>query len=506
MIQGIGRNMRQFFVMFVLVCVAAIISGCVAAADATPPSDPVTATVLPTVAATDMPEIQVTETESAEAVADDAPPTATLTPAPTATPVSTTAPDPTATPPSTPRTFAALDPSLPTPPVPIPTAVPPFPKPDNIINIVLVGNDGAYKQGGRTDTIIIASINTETETATLLSVPRDLYVYIPGWTIERINLALPHGGGANYPGGGPQLLKDTILFNLGIEIDYYARLGFDGFKKVIDTLGGVEIVNTCPLEDWRLIEPDMDPTVEENYERFTLDVGVHEMDSDLALWYARSRRSTNDADRTRRQQQLLSAMLSNSVDAGLITELPSLWAVYRDEIETDFDLPTLLRLASHASAIRENGLRHLSLNQALESGDLLPETNKWISLLRWDDAAPVLGQLMSPATLGRSSRAPLTVEVVAEYESDFKLAAENLTWWGFIPVYTQLDTTKPISTTITYHGENFKGAYDDLMSWIFHNQPVTLEPDATAATNYTVILGHTFNPCRNPLYYDPDRQ
>ena len=106
-------------------------------------------------------------------------------------------------------------------------------------------------------------------------------------------------------------------------------------SKVIDTLGGVEIINTCPLEDWRFDRAGHGSDGRRNYERFTLDVGVHEMDSDLALWYVRSRRSTNDADRTRRQQQLLSAMLSNGVDAGLITELPSLWAVYRDEIETD---------------------------------------------------------------------------------------------------------------------------------------------------------------------------
>lgn len=497
---GIGRNMRHFFVLLVIVFVGVTLIGCATAEEATPTSEVATAALPSTLEATVIPEVEVTVTDSAEPEPeiDASLPTATSMPTPTDTPAPANTPTP------TPRTFAALDPTLPTPPVPIPTAVPPFPKPDNIINVVLVGNDGAYKQGGRTDTIIIASIDTEANTATLLSIPRDLYVYIPGWTIERINLALPHGGGANYPGGGPQLLKDTILYNLGIEIDYYARLGFDGFKKVIDTLGGVEIVNTCPLEDWRLIEPDMDPTVEENYERFTLDVGVHEMDSDLALWYARSRRSTSDDDRTRRQQQLLSAMLSDGVDAGMIAELPALWSVYRDEVDTDFDLPTLVRLASHANGIRNNGLRHLSLSQALESGDLLPETNKWISLLRWDAAAPVLGQLMSPSTLGRSSRAPLTVEIVAEYESDFKLAAENLAWWGFAPVYTQLDTTKPVSTTITYHGENFKGAYDDLVSWIFHNQPVTLAPDAAAATNYTIILGHSFNPCRNPLYYRPN--
>lgn len=74
----------------------------------------------------------------------------------------------------------------------------------------------------------------------------------PGWKMERINLALPHGNGSDYPGGGGQLLKDTLLYNFGIPVDYYIRIGFEGFKQVVDLLGGVEIVVNCRLTDWRL--------------------------------------------------------------------------------------------------------------------------------------------------------------------------------------------------------------------------------------------------------------
>jgi LCP family protein required for cell wall assembly len=300
------------------------------------------------------------------------------------------------------------------------------------------------------------------------------------------------------------LLKDTILYNLGIEVDYFVRIGFDGFKRVIDALGGIELIVTCPLQDWRLISAELDPQVEENYEQFKLDVGIYDMDGDLALWYARSRITTNDADRARRQQQLLSAMLAGGVDAGMVSEIPELWSIFKEEVETDLDLGTILRLAPLAGDVRENGIRHLSLSQVLDQGALLPETNKWIALLRWDDAAPIMGQLMSTPVLGRSSRAPLVVDVHATSYDEYRLAAENLSWWGFIPSFTHVETSKPANTTIEYHGNNFKGSFDHLMRWLFNDQPITLTPDPNASADYTVVLGSAFNTCRNPLYYQSE--
>lgn len=511
---GFGRNagVRVLFALGALLVLA--VSGCGPAPVAEPTAEPRElgaagpAATAPPTATPDPTAIATSAVADAVTVAAEA----TGTPSPSATnqgsaetaaptPTEPLAPQRTATP--TPRPAATLDPDLPTPPVPIATPAPVFDKPDHVINIALVGNDGDYRQAGRTDAIVIASINTASKTATLLSLPRDLYVVIPGWTVERINLALPHGNGVDYPGGGIQLFKDTVLYNLGVELDYVVRIGFGGFQRLIDVLGGVDMVVTCPLEDWRLIAPDADPQVEENYERFKLEVGVYEMDADLALWYARSRRSTNDADRTRRQQQLLAAMLNRGVDAGLITQLPELWDLFQDEVETDLTLGALLRLAPIAGDLRENGIRHLSLNQALQSGDLLPDTNKWISLLQWDKAEPILGSLMSAPALGRASRAPLMVEVVAPSYQEFQLAAENLAWWGFIPTYTPLEGERPSNTELRYHGSSFKGSFDGLMSWIFHNRPIDLDPDPAAAADYTVTLGYAFNPCRNPLYYEP---
>ena len=237
----------------------------------------------------------------------------------------------------------------------------PFEQPDNVTNILLLGNDVGARQGGRTDSLIIVSIDETNKTASLLSLPRDLYVVIPGWKITRINQALPHGHGSDYPGGGGALVKDTILYNFGIPIDYYVRIGFDGFKQVVELLHGVDVAVSCEIEDWRLKEPDLDPQDEENWEMFSLGPGVYHMHGDLALWYVRSRRNSSDFDRGRRQQQVLRAILEKGLDLELVSELPALWETYRETVETDLPLPVILRLASLGPVVREYGIQHLFL-------------------------------------------------------------------------------------------------------------------------------------------------
>ncbi|MFO7683739.1 MAG: coenzyme F420-0:L-glutamate ligase [Chloroflexota bacterium] len=264
---------------------------------------------------------------------------------PTPTLPVTYTPEPTASPRPTQRFFEPLEMT------PSGTAVPPprqpFPKSSAVTNIVLLGNDVDQVQGGRTDSIIVISINRDAKTAAMLSLPRDLYVVIPGWQMTKINLALPHGHGVEYANsGGGGLIKDTIEYNLGIPVDYYARIGFDGFKQVVDTLGGVEIISNCKLRDWRLISPELDQTIEENWEQFTLEPGVHQMDGDLALWYARSRRTTNDFERGRRQQQVLRAIFNKGLERDTLADIPDLWRTYRQSVETDLTLPVILELAA----------------------------------------------------------------------------------------------------------------------------------------------------------------
>jgi len=474
---------------------------------------PATVTSLPTAAATTVAQI-ATPTAPINQQPINLPPTNTAQPTsqptsqptqpiqPTVTLPPTFTPKPTATPAPTIRPFATLEA---TPPTAVPSPMPPFPKSNAITNIVLVGNDVAEPQGGRTDSIIIVSINRDTQTATMLSLPRDLYVYVPGWRMTKINLALPHGHGVDYPGAGGGLLKDTIEYNLGIPIDYYARIGFDGFKNVVDTIGGVDVAVTCALSDWRLLSPDLDPNVEENWAMFTLEPGVYQMDGDLALWYARSRRTTSDFERGRRQQQVLRAIFDTGLEQNLIADIPDLWRVYREAVETDLTLPVVLELAALAPAVRENGVQHLAIaGNAVQSWQE-PGTGWSTQLLRPETAVPLLRRVMEPPALNRATRPPIVVEVVTGDEELYRLMAENLAWYGFIPRYAPSDEPTPARTRIDYFGPNFKGSSSDLLSWLFHQTTanVALASDPGSDAAYRVYLGFDANPCL-PSFVAPE--
>jgi LCP family protein required for cell wall assembly len=430
------------------------------------------------------------------------PATFTPLPSPSATPTATATATgtPTPTPTSTPTPFATL---MWPPLTPVPTPVPAWDKPDGVTNVALLGNDVSGRRGGRTDTIIIVSINEETGTATMLSLPRDLYVVIPGWQMARINQAYPHGAGPNYPGDGAMLLKETILYNLGIPIDHFVRIGFDGFRDAVDLLGGVDLAVSCGLKDWRLKEPDLDPAVEENWELFDLGPGLWHMDGDLALWYARSRRTTNDFERGRRQQQLLRAMLEKGLSLELLPSLPRLWETYQDSVETDLTLPELVRLAALAPRIRENGIQHLFLTAAARRS-WMTEGGAAVQLLQWEGAAPILGQLMRPPVLNRTTRAPIVVEVATRDNILYALAADNLAYHGFVAVRGAPAEETPNHTAVTYFGPSRKGSFDWLLAWIFglEEDEITLRPDVDRTSAYRVVLGYDYVSCR-PLLESP---
>lgn len=165
--------------------------------------------------------------------------TATATPFPPLPPTAT--PPPTATATATPlATATAVEPwgYYPAPIEPsaieIPREAPVIPFADDVVNIAILGSDARPFTGGhRTDTIMIASLDPTRGTVTLLSLPRDLYVFIPGWRVDRINVADGRGG--------PDLVEQTILYNFGIPIDFWVRMNFGGFRSLVDSLGGVDV-------------------------------------------------------------------------------------------------------------------------------------------------------------------------------------------------------------------------------------------------------------------------
>lgn len=227
--------------------------------------------------------------------------------------------------------------------------------PDGVINIVLLGTDKRPEQGGwRTDTIIVVSINPLAQSVSMLSIPRDLWVEIPGFGVGRINTVDFIGEWKDAEGGGPGLLKRTIEANLGLAVHRYARIDLEGFIRVIDALGGVTIGIDCPIHDAFLDEP---LTGEEGFTRIDLDVGVHHLDGLTALRYARSRLQGTDFSRARRQQKLLRSLAEQNLNWQLIPKLPRLWQTLGDAVDTDLALPEIIQLASVGVKIQQNRIK-----------------------------------------------------------------------------------------------------------------------------------------------------
>lgn len=186
--------------------------------------------------------------------------------------------------------------------------------PGYVKTVMLLGSDYQPSIGFRTDVMLLVAMNTKTSEFHLLSFPRDLWVNIPGVGPQRLNTALPFGG--------TELLSDTLALNFGFRPDNFAMVDFDGFKHIIDVMGGVDVdvekymEDECWLNDtgWCVIQP-----------------GRQYMTAGDAFWYVRARKNTSDFDRNRRQQEVIKAMVSKALRP---SELPNLGRVFKAVSET----------------------------------------------------------------------------------------------------------------------------------------------------------------------------
>jgi polyisoprenyl-teichoic acid--peptidoglycan teichoic acid transferase len=243
-----------------------------------------------------------------------------------------------------------------------PTTVPysaRYPKPDGQVNILILGSDFRPNAGYRTDTILLLSINTKKNTAALVSFPRDLYVDIPGWEMQRINTAQAHGGF--------ELTQATFEENFGVKPDHYIMTNFQGFKSIIDALGGVNVYASKALSD----KCDL-PQKVKGY--CNVGVGYNQMNGATALWYVRSRYSTSDYDRNRRQQEVIQAVFTKLLSLNALTRAPEIYNMFKSSVETDMSLADMLALLPVASQFTDlSNLKRYAVDTSLASGWITPE-------------------------------------------------------------------------------------------------------------------------------------
>jgi LCP family protein required for cell wall assembly len=237
-----------------------------------------------------------------------------------------------------------------------PTSLPPITD-NETVNFLLIGSDKRQGTSFRTDTMVIAIMWPKEGQVSLISIPRDLWIYIPTVGMQRINTAYQNGELIDYPDGGAGLLKDTISYNLGIRIDHTAMVDFDGFRRIVDTLGGVDVPVGCAYTDWRLIDPSYDPYNEDNWWLYTAGPGLVHMDGDLALWYARSRSKSNDFDRGRRQQEVLRSIYTQVLRTDTLSKIPELYNDLASTVTTDLGLGDILKLVPYAPRMTNANIR-----------------------------------------------------------------------------------------------------------------------------------------------------
>ena len=182
---------------------------------------------------------------------------------------------------------------------------------DGIVNILLVGQDrrdGEPRQ--RSDSMILCTFNTNTNSFTLTSFLRDTYVYIPGHGNNKMNAA--------YAWGGFSLLNETLAVNFGVHVDANVEVDFDGFIGIIDLLGGVDIELTAKEAAYMNKHKGFEFNKNETW---NMKEGVNHLNADQALAYSRIRKLDSDFGRTERQRTVLMALLNKYKSQDLATML-----------------------------------------------------------------------------------------------------------------------------------------------------------------------------------------
>ncbi len=242
------------------------------------------------------------------------PPTATYSPSPSTTVSPTLTPLPSGTQP--------VWENFPAPQLTPVTAVPPpltgLVVPEEVKVMAVAGIDRPGPFSGRTDAIALVVYHPRLARASVISIPPDLFGYIPGYTMQRMSVA--------YAVGGPRYFTNALEYNFGLQADTYAVLNLDDFSQIIDDLGGINV------------------TVLENLRKFcpTISTGMVLMDGEDALCYMRLRIGEDEAARNRRQQEIFRTVFLRMVEGGNLVRVPELYARHRNAIDSNLTLDKIL--------------------------------------------------------------------------------------------------------------------------------------------------------------------
>lgn len=257
-------------------------------------------------------------------------------------------------------------------------------------NILLLGLDRRPDEGyvTRSDTMMLMTIYPPGPRVALLSIPRDLYVDVPGYGETRINTA--HFWGENEtPGGGPALALQTVARNFGVPVGHYVRVDFGGFRAIVDAVGGIDVVVEQPIVD------DAYPTDDYGTMRIEIPAGPQHMDGETALRYARSRHGASDFDRAERQQQIVVALARRLLEPAVWPKLPAVYRAVADHVDTDLTVGDALWLAPTLYRVGADGIERRTITREMTEPWTTP-SGASVLLPRWEAIRPLIQELFTP--------------------------------------------------------------------------------------------------------------
>jgi len=245
----------------------------------------------------------------------------------------------------------------------------------NRVTILILGLDYSDWRAGETphsDTMILLSVDPITDTASMLSIPRDLWVNIPGFNYGRINEAYFNGDAYNLPGGGAELARQTVEQFIGVPVHYYAVIDFNVFIKFIDEIGGVKVT------------PDQYVKIEKfgGGQEEILEPGKsYTLDGELALAYARVRKtednSGSDVDRARRQQEVILSIKNRILKyqniPDLVAKAPALYKDFSSGIITNLNLQEAIQLGLLALQLDTSRIKQGIINYEMAAPTISPD-------------------------------------------------------------------------------------------------------------------------------------
>ena len=378
---------------------------------------------------------------------------------------------------------------------------------DRRINILLMGIGGDnYPGGNLTDTMSVVSIDPKNKEVAMISVPRDLFVKVSGYGSYKINsvfslqdfkdISASKNEKRNAIDGNMVLVKKTVSDFLGVPIHYAAVINFDGFKKIIDILGGVDINVTKEIND-----PYFPDKYAIGYDPFYMSTGLHHMDGETVLKYARSRETTSDFDRSRRQQEVMMAAKDKATKTFNPSKISQIMNILSDNLRTDMQINEMNELFSIVKDIKSDKIKTKVLDDSENSPLYADKYEEMYVLVPKDNTLAEVHNFVSqffkdPLLASEHPKIVITNSTKNKYSAEKIL--EELKSFGYDIAINQTDAKssaddKPYEKTFIYDYSNNKNKYTlDFLAKYLGNVPVVTLDEKDKGYDIEIIIGNDF--------------